>query len=128
MSWEGYDGIPSKPQRSDEEHRLQATLWQHIKLKKPANVIAYAVPNGEHRSKRTGARLKAQGVVAGVCDLAFVMSDGRAAFMEIKSLKGRLSPAQKAFQDQCAAMEVEHAVVSDLDTGLRILFAWGVLK
>jgi hypothetical protein len=125
MAWD--DGITSKPQRSSEEAKLQMALWQHIKLLKPKNVIAYSVPNGEHRSKRTGAKLKAMGVVPGISDMAFVLSDGRAAFIELKAIGGRLSPAQKAFQEQCAAMEVEHAVVSDLDTGLRILRAWGVL-
>jgi hypothetical protein len=125
MAWD--DGITSKPQRSSEEAKLQMALWQHIKLLKPKNVIAYHAANGEHRSKRTAGRLKAMGVVPGVPDLSLVLADGRAAFMELKAIGGRLSPAQKAFEEQCAAMEVEHAVVSDLDTGLRILRAWGVL-
>lgn len=113
--------------RRDDEYQLQKAIWQHIMLLKPANVIAYAVPNGEHRSKRTGARLKAMGVVAGVPDFAFVLADGRAAFLELKSSRGRLSPGQKAFADQCLSMEVEYAVSADLDTCLNILTAWGVI-
>lgn len=120
--------ITGAPKRNDPEAQMQMAVWQHIVLRKPKNVIAYAVPNGEKRSKRTAGRLKAQGVVAGVADLAFVLSDGRAAFMELKAAGGRLSPAQKAFQDQCAAMEVEHAVCASLDSALSILTAWGVIK
>jgi hypothetical protein len=116
------------PRRENPEERLQAAIVQHLHLRAPVNVIWYHPANGGLRSKRTAARMKAQGVVAGVADLAFVLSDGRAAFMELKAPTGRLSPAQKAFQEKCAAMDVEHAVVSDIDTALRILEAWGAIK
>ena len=116
-----------KIQRRDDEAQLQIALVQHLRLLSPDNVIWYAVPNGEKRSKRTAGRLKAQGVVSGVPDLAFVLADGRSAFLELKSPVGRLSPAQKSFGEKCARMEIEYAVSSDLDQCLSILKAWGVL-
>lgn len=119
--------FPTEKRRDNPEERLQVAIVEHLRLLAPANVIWYAVPNGEKRSKRTAGRLKAQGVVSGISDLAFVLSDGRAAFLELKSPTGRLSPAQKAFGERCAAMEVEYAVSSDLDQCLSILRAWGVL-
>lgn len=116
----------SKPRR-DPEGELQRALVQYLRLLAPKNVIWYAVPNGVPASKRTGARFKALGVIAGVPDLAFVLSDGRAAFLELKAGAGRMSPEQKAFAERCAAMGVEHAVTNNLDQALAILRAWGVL-
>jgi ketopantoate reductase len=113
--------------RDNPEEQLQAAIVQHLKLLAPKNVIWFAVPNGIPTSKRTGARFKAQGVVAGIADLCFVLADGRAAFMELKSAKGRLSSEQKAFADRCAAMGVEHVVSANIDQALSVLRAWGVL-
>lgn len=113
--------------RKNDEEQLQRAIVQHLILRAPANVIWYAVPNGMPSSKRTGARFKSQGMRAGVPDLCFVLSDGHAAYMELKAPTGRLSPEQKAFREQCATMEVEYAVSADLDQCLSILTAWGVL-
>lgn len=115
-----------KPARRHSEEDLQKAVWQHVILKAP-DAIAFAIPNGEYRSKRTGARLKAQGVVAGVPDMAFVLQGGTIAFMEFKAAKGRLSPAQKAFIAKCEALAVPVAVVSDIDQALAVLARWGVL-
>jgi hypothetical protein len=119
--------FPDTPKRDNPEERLQAAIVQHLNLLAPDNVIWFHPANGGMRSKRTAARMKALGVVPGVPDLAFVLADGRSAFLELKSPVGRLSPAQKAFGEKCARMEVEYAVSSDLDQCLSILKAWGVL-
>lgn len=116
-----------KPARKSPEADLQKAIWQHILIRGNHNAIAYAVPNGESRSKRTGAKLKAQGVVAGVFDLMFILPDGRAAAMELKALGGRLSPEQKAFAARLAAIGVEHCVCFDIDTAISVLEAWQVL-
>ena len=55
-------------------------------------VWIFAIPNGEKRSASTGARLKAEGVSAGVPDL-FVPS--WCLWVEMKTATGKLSPAQK---------------------------------
>lgn len=116
------------PKRDNPEERLQSSVVQHLMLRGTPDTIWYHPANGGLRSKRTAIRMKKLGVVAGVPDLAFVLSDGRAAYMELKAPKGVLSPAQKAFRDKCSRMEVEYAVVSSLDTALDILTAWGVIK
>lgn len=114
--------------RAHPEQELQKAIWQHIKLRGNPKTIAYAVPNGELRNKRTSIRLKAQGLVAGVPDLAFVLEDGRAAYLELKVLGNYQSPAQKAFQACCEAIGVPYEVCYTLDKALAILDAWGVLK
>lgn len=116
-----------KAPRRDPEGELQRAIVQHLKLLAPANVIWAHIPNGEHRSKRTGARLKALGVQKGMPDLMFVLADGRAAFMELKAKAGRLSPDQKAFAEKCNLLDIEYLVTSDLDQALSVLRAWGAL-
>lgn len=113
--------------RVNAEEQLHMAIWQHIKLLAPKNVVAFHPANGGARSKRTAGRLKAMGVVPGIPDLVFVLADGRAAFMEIKTPDGRLSAEQKAFQSKCSDMGVEHAVIYNVDQALSILKAWGVL-
>jgi hypothetical protein len=134
MAWDRYEGVPSdvfpgrKPKRNNPEEMLQRAIWQHIKIRGNPKAIAFAVPNGIPSSKITSARFKAQGLLPGTPDLVFVLPDGRAAFMELKSPTGKLSKEQEAFQERCTAMEVEHVVCSGLDQALSILEAWRVIK
>jgi hypothetical protein len=114
--------------RNNIEETLQAAIWAHIRFRGNPNAIAFAVPNGEYRSKRTGGRLKAQGVVPGIPDLAFTLPDGRSAYMELKRLGGRLLPEQRAFADKCARMGVEYCTCYDIDTAISVLEAWQIIK
>lgn len=68
-------GAARRPRR-DEEHNEQVVLFLRIRSLAindpryaPAADRTYAIPNGGGRSKREGARLKAEGVRAGVSDV-----------------------------------------------------------
>jgi hypothetical protein len=113
-------------QRKTEEEQIQCALVEHLKLYGDKRVVWFAVPNGEHRSKATGGRLKAMGVVAGVYDMVFFLPDGHAAVLELKSQDGRVSRAQEAFGERCEAINVMQAVAWNIDQALAILTAWGV--
>lgn len=117
-----------KRKRSSEEERLQRTIMQHFRFLHEPGVMLFHIPNGEARSKATGARLKAMGVMAGAPDLIAVLPGGRCAFMEVKSLSGRQSKEQRAFQDVCAAGQTPYAIVRTLDEALETLRRWGVIK
>ncbi len=117
----------SKPPRDNAEETLQKAIVAHLRLR-GTGALWFHVPNGEHRSKRTGARLKAMGVRAGVCDLVFCLPTGLFAAMELKAPGGRLSPAQKDFEAQCRKLGVPHAVVGDLNTAIDILLGWEVIR
>ena len=68
----------------------------------PESALLIAIPNGGARSAITGARLRAEGVVAGVPDLLLAWpSGGRAGlWIELKRTRGgRLSAAQEAVID-----------------------------
>lgn len=74
---------------SEHLEQVQTVAWFR---KTFPDVRIFAIPNGEHRSRSAGARLKAEGVSAGVPDL-FVPS--WSLWVEMKVVKGKLSPAQR---------------------------------
>ncbi|CAB5585206.1 VRR-NUC domain [Pseudomonas putida] len=70
---------PNKPsaKRVDREGPEQAALMKEIQLRYPeAYELLYHVPNGGHRLKEVAAKLKAQGVKAGIPDLVLTMARG----------------------------------------------------
>lgn len=77
--------------RLPTEHEEQVAFVREFRLRWP-DVLIFAIPNGEKRSKAAAGRLKAEGVVAGMPDLC-VPEWG--LWVEMKRLKGgRLSPEQ----------------------------------
>lgn len=61
----------------DYEGNEQAALFNWMRLRHPlAWRLAYHVPNGGHRHKAVAAKLKAQGVKAGVPDISIALARG----------------------------------------------------
>lgn len=86
---------------NDIEHRLQAACVRWFAYEYPAlRGRLFAVPNGGRRDAVTGARLKAEGVLSGVADLILLCPTHQygALLIEMKTPKGRQSPAQQAWQ------------------------------
>jgi len=80
-----------------QEHNLQVACVNWFRMVYP-NELIFAIPNGGARSAVTGAKLKAEGVTAGIPDL--MIAARRATygglFIEMKAGKaGRLSDAQR---------------------------------
>lgn len=62
---------------TDREGQEQAALMREIELRYPEVFeLIYHVPNGGHRVKAVAAKLKAQGVKAGIPDLVLPMARG----------------------------------------------------
>ena len=83
----------------DEESQNQQALfrWAELSLSKyPGLEMLYAIPNGGYRNKITAARLKREGVKAGVLDINLdVAGHGYHGLrIEMKSKKGYLTKAQ----------------------------------
>ena len=84
---------------SESQEQKSLILWwgmmrQHL----APNVLLYAIPNGGARSLATGARLKAEGAVAGIPDLFLACAKrGRhGLYIELKRAKGgRVSESQR---------------------------------
>lgn len=84
------------------EHNEQVALFQwaaFMSEKAPELKWIFSIPNGGLRSKVTAARLKAEGVKAGVADIFLPSASGKwnGLFIEMKAEKGKLSEKQTEF-------------------------------
>ena len=98
----------------DIEHQHQVALMKWCKLQEsvyPELALIYAVPNGGQRHIAVAAKLKAEGVRAGVPDICLPVARGgyHALYVELKAPKGRCSPAQIEWQGKLSAAG-NHAV------------------
>lgn len=115
------------PLTAQPEARLQAAIVQHLKLCGAPGVLWFHPPNEARRSYGLAASLKAIGMVAGVADL-IILHQGRAYALEIKAKGGKQSPAQAAFEADCAAAGVPYACVDNIAAALTVLHDWAVIR
>ena len=77
------------------EDKIQAAIFQYHWNNYPEERgLLFHVPNGGKRNKAEASKLMAVGVVAGIPDLVYSFA-GKVFFMELKTLKGVISPVQK---------------------------------
>lgn len=109
----------SRKRPTDEEHRIQCACVRWFSLQYPRlHGRLFAVPNGGRRDVTTAAKLKAEGVVAGVADLILLKSnrDYGALLIEMKTLKGRQRDSQKQWQNiVCSDGEYKYVVCRSFD-------------
>jgi hypothetical protein len=89
-------------ERSDEHHKIQRAVIQFARdawYAYPELWGLYAIPNGGKRDKIAAAKLKSEGVLAGVWDLHLPVPRGNytGLWIEIKAGKDRLSKSQAKF-------------------------------
>jgi hypothetical protein len=68
------------------------------------------------------------GVFPGVADLVLVLPDKSVAFLEIKQLGGKLSPAQQSFQAKCALLGLKYRIAYSISDAEEVLRNWGALR
>ena len=100
------------------EHQIQCAIHRFLTIE---GIFHFAVPNGEKRDVRVGARLKEEGVLPGVADLELVLPKGQHVYVEIKTSTGRLSPAQKAFREAVQGLGHSYVVWRSLDDCIDFL-------
>lgn len=115
------------------EHELQVASVRWFRLQYPEYApLLFAVPNGGARDKREGARLKAEGVTAGVADLLLLVprveqdEEGAAYYIpalciEMKTDKGRQQATQHAWQTAVEREGYKYIVVRSLDEFIQEL-------
>lgn len=86
-------------QRNDYEHIEQVKLFNWAKEKERLHLhlsLLFAIPNGGHRHKAVGAKLKSGGVKAGVpdCFLAVPKNGKHGLFLELKYGKNKPTASQ----------------------------------
>lgn len=97
-----------------EEHLLQSACVRYFRYRYPRLALCLiAVPNGGRRDAVTGARLKAEGVVAGVSDLLLLVPRGRhhGLCIEMKTPQGRQSEAQRRWQQAVEETGYRYVIV-----------------
>ncbi|MBO4228156.1 hypothetical protein [Bradyrhizobium neotropicale] len=111
------------------EHTLQVRVLGVINTEKVhPDIFAFAIPNAGRRSLRLGARMKAEGLRAGVADVCIMLLQGRSAWLELKTLKGSQSLAQKGFEARCRRLGHPYALARSLDEAVAALRRMGVLR
>lgn len=100
------------------ESNIQQACVRYFRLKYP-KYLCFSVPNGGSRSAITGAILKAEGAMAGVSDLVIV-ADGRVAFVEMKTGKGRQQDTQKIFQGNVERLGHPYFICRSLDEFMMV--------
>lgn len=109
---------PPRKHPDDEEHRIQVACVNRFRIEYPAyNGLLNAVPNGGWRNKAVAAKLKAEGVVAGVADLELNIARGgyHGLKIEMKTEKGKQSPAQKDWQRLIEAQGYRYVICRSLE-------------
>ena len=110
--------------RSTPEADAHRAIVQALRFALPRDAIVHHCANEVTEAGPRGAKRQAilvgMGVHSGFADL-IVLCAGRVLFLELKSLKGRLSPAQEAFRDAVLAQGFGWALVRSLDDALGAL-------
>jgi len=86
----------------DEEHKIQSAFFCHVRQRAAYDEnwrFVFAIPNGGARDVRVAAKLKREGVLAGVLDVFVPICAGGfgGLWIEFKTPKGRIQPNQKEF-------------------------------
>jgi len=110
--------------RGTPEADLQRAVVIALRFALPKGAITHHCANEVTEPGPRGAKRQAilvgMGVHAGFADL-IVICEGRILFLELKSLKGRLSPAQEVFRDAVQAQGFGWALVRSLEDALGAL-------
>ena len=108
----------------DLEHRLQCMCvrWfnlQHASLRG----TLFAVPNGGQRNALVAAKLKDEGVTAGVADLLLLVPNAthHALCIEMKTEKGRQSEKQKEWQALIEEKGYRYEVVRNFEEITKLI-------
>lgn len=113
--------------RTDEEHEIQrnCVLWFRLQYRQYEKML-YAIPNGGFRGKATAAKLKAEGVVAGVADLCLAVPRGGygALYIEMKQRGNYQQPNQKEWQKACEAAGNKYVVCKSIEEFMREVNAY----
>lgn len=118
---------PIRQTRNDGEFRLTVAVADHLRLSACPGVVWAHLPNGEHRSARTGARLKRMGVRRGLADFLIKAPGEPAGMLELKVHGNRPTPEQKAFGIAWEEAGGQYAVATGIDEALDILRGWKAL-
>ena len=110
---------------SRDEECAHVAIVDYLGVVAP-DLLVFHPANGGLRSKAEARRLKAMGVLAGIPDLVLVAPGGRVFFVEIKSRRGCLSPAQQAIRMRMIRLGIPCITARSIDDVRLALCQWGL--
>lgn len=119
-----YCGKNIRKKPKDEEHRIQVSMVEWFRLQYPSmRHNLFAVPNGGRRDAATGAKLKEEGVLAGVADLILLKSNRQygALLIETKTKKGTQSYSQKEWESKIVKDRYKYVVCRSLEEFIEVV-------
>ena len=114
-----------KSNRRYEEYGLQKGVAEFFEYQAVPGLAWLAIEVGGYRHPAEAARLKTCGVKKGTPD-GLVVWRGQPVFIELKSERGRLSPAQKSFHGYLRQAGAQVEVVRSLEQLEALLKRLGV--
>lgn len=116
--------------RKVTEQSLHISVAGFLKRALPPEILWFHCPNGGKRNLKEASLLKAMGTLAGVPDLIFIMPNGQAAFIELKTKTGEHSPEQITFAQRARLIGCAYATCRSFEeveaTVTRWLNAYGL--
>jgi len=105
---------------NQDEHKLQVAICKYLDL---CGYEFFAIPNGGLRNIKVAAKLKQEGVKAGVADLFVALSNGKyhGLFIEVKVGKNRQQPNQKIFEQKVVENGYQYKVVRSIDEMIAVI-------
>ena len=104
------------------EHEIQKAIVQYLDLK---GLLNFAIPNGGQRHIAVARKLKAEGVKAGIPDIALIHK-GKYYGIEVKTSKGRLSDSQKQMIERIEDNGSLVGVVRSVGETIELLKEWRI--
>lgn len=110
------------------EHKLQTMVLTHLTVAGRRDIYWFAVPNAARRSMQTAARMRSEGMRAGIADICVMFPDGIASWLELKTPRGVQSIQQKGFQAICQRLRHRYALARTFDEAVAVLRGWNALR
>jgi hypothetical protein len=107
------------------EDQLQIAIVDYLTYVIQGPKLIHSIPNEAKRSAARGGIMKRMGLVAGVADLVLIY-DGRAHYIEVKTDKGVLRPAQSNFAIAAHSAGAAYSVVRSINDVERCLAIWDI--
>jgi hypothetical protein len=105
---------------NQDEHKLQVAICNYLYL---CGYEFFAIPNGGLRNIKVAAKLKQEGVKAGVADLFVALSNGKyhGLFIEVKVGKNKQQPNQKIFEQKVLENGYQYKLVRSIDDMIAVI-------
>lgn len=96
------------PVRTEHQEQVAVCEWFHLQYPQYRGHL-FAIPNGGQRHPVVAAKLKAEGVIAGVSDLFLMVQRPGCSglWIEMKTKTGRMTEPQKRFQERAKSQGFE---------------------